>query len=96
MIKVKSIGAPTPGAHWSMGADYMQRIAPKDARALCGMYPLPKMGYETVCALAKGPHGFFNRLLVQNISGAYFLACTSEPTANWPEVFRVEIVGAQQ
>lgn len=96
MIKVKSLGAPTPGAHWSYGPRFMQRIAPKDARGLCGMYPTPAMGCETVCAFTKNVVGGFDRLTVQNISGAYFLACTSISVDQWPEVFRVEIVGAPE
>lgn len=88
MTKVKQTALPPTGAHWSYGADYMRRISKASAKVLCGLYPAPRMGYETVVAVS--PDGF--RLRVQNISGAYYLACSSAPVDQWPELFQVEVV----
>jgi hypothetical protein len=91
MLKVKSIGKPTPGAHWSYGVDHMTEISKANAAKLCGMHPLPKMGYEMVCAFKKHEFGGFDRLMVQNISGMYFLACTSVQSWQWAETFGIEV-----
>lgn len=42
MVKIKSLGKPPEGAHWSYGPDHMTLISPKDARSLVG--DLPTMG----------------------------------------------------
>ena len=92
MTKIKSIGAPTYGAHWSMGPRFMQQISKSNAARLCGMYPLPKMGCEVGCAFVKNVVGGFDRLMVQNISGSFFVACGSVSIDYWPDTFHVEIL----
>ena len=70
------------------GRDYMGRIGPKSARELCGMYPLPRVGEETVVALR--PNG--PRLYVANISGHYVLRSAQSKVDQWPEMFGVRFV----
>ena len=94
MIRIKQTGLPISGAHWSYGADYMRRVSKKSAAALCGMYPLPRMGYEVIVAIKPFP-GFSttgHRLVIHNISGDYFIASTDTSVSQWPETFGVEIV----
>lgn len=93
MIKVKNKGAPIPGAHWSMGPDCMVKISKADAANLCGMYPLPRMGCEMVCAIRPDPKfpSFNSRLMVQNISGDFYLCSPNANIPQWPGMFGVEV-----
>jgi hypothetical protein len=70
------------------GKDYMGRISPKSARALCGMYPVPKVGNETLVALR--PNG--PRLYVSNISGHFVLRSAQARVSEWPTMFGVTFV----
>lgn len=67
------------------GKDYMGRISAKSARALCGMYPVPKVGEETLVALR--PNG--PRLYVSNISGHFVLRSAQARVSEWPSLFGV-------
>lgn len=69
------------------GKDYMGRISPKSARALCGMYPVPKVGNETLVALR--PNG--PRLYVSNISGHFVLRSAQARVSEWPSLFGVTL-----
>lgn len=93
MIKIKTIGPGSDAGQHSMGDKYMVRIGDKSARALCGMYPMPNMGHEIIVAIAPDKQfpSFKNRLLVQNISGQYFLASNSVEVTAWPDVFKIEV-----
>lgn len=86
MMTIKQTGLPQSGAHWSYGPDYMRQISERSARNLCGMYPLPRIGYETVVAFNPASR---SRLFVQNISGAYFVASTDTRVSAWYDVFGV-------
>lgn len=94
MIKIKQTGGAEHAGFASMGNDHMRRISTATARQLCGMYPAPDMGYETVVAFTRDIHfpAFAHRLHVQNISGSYFIACSSYMVEQWPDVFKVQIV----
>jgi hypothetical protein len=92
MITIRQTGLPVCGAHWSYGERYMREISADSARKLCGMYPTPRMGYETIVGIRGDGYGGKYRLCVQNISGAFFLASSSVPVAQWPEVFEVKVV----
>lgn len=70
------------------GREHMAVIGTAAARGLCGMYPMPKIGYETVVALNVS-HGA--RLYVANISGAYVLRSSSVAVDRWPEIFGVTL-----
>ena len=91
-IIVKSLGYNLPSGMY-YGPDYMVKISKPNAKAFCGMYPLPAMGSETVIAVAKIQHGFKVELTVQNISGCYYLASSQVPLNEWPETFKVMIKG---
>ena len=90
MITIKAVhdDLAGKGCHWHYGARYMQRISTVTARKLCGVYPLPRMGYETLVAITSG----FNKLYVQNNSGGYWVCSSSVPVDKWPEVFGVTCV----
>lgn len=88
MTKVKQTALPPTGAHWSYGADYMRGISKASAKVLCGRNPTPAVGYETVVAIA--PDG--SRLYVKNMSGAFYLACSSARVDRWPELFQVAVI----
>lgn len=94
MIKIKQTGGADHAGFASMGDDHMRRISVKTARQLCGMYPAPAMGYETVVAFVRDSNfpSFAHRLHVQNIAGSYFVACSSCTVDQWPDVFKVQIV----
>ena len=85
---VKTLPDTATGCHWYWGEDYMVRISEAGAKKLCD---LPKMGYGAVLQHKRCSLGFRLELVVQNISGSFWLACSSTPTARWPEVFGVEI-----
>ena len=87
---VKSLGYDLASGSY-YGADYMTKISKVNAKAFCGMYPLPKMGSETVVAIAKIQQLFKLELTVQNISGCYYLASSQVPISQWPETFQVTI-----
>ncbi|QMV32526.1 hypothetical protein KMB83_gp06 [Ralstonia phage Anchaing] len=70
------------------GLDYEAKISAKRARALCGMYPMPQMGYET-CVAFLDTGLMKHKLYVQNVSGTYALACTTAKRSEWPELFGV-------
>ena len=88
IIRIKAAGEAPHGAHWNYGPQYMREIGKRTARALCGMYPLPKIGYETLVRRGLGQ----SRLYVQNVGGDYYIASPSDPISAWPEVFGVEMV----
>jgi len=94
MIKVKQTGNASDAGFQSMGEENMRRISEKTARALCGMYPMPDMGREVCVAFASDKEWptFKHRLSVQNISGLFFLACSSVSVDAWPDVFKVEVI----
>lgn len=73
------------------GPDNMARISDKSARGLCGMYPMPKIGYE-VCVAVNVSHGA--RLYVANVSGAFVLRSPSVSVESWPDRFGVSLVRA--
>ena len=91
-MRIQSYGAPIKGAHWSYGADYMCRIGKATALKLCGMYPMPRMGYEVAVAIARDAAP----LMVQNISGDYYLASTSDSIDRWPAVYGITILPARE
>jgi len=93
MLTITARGNPPSGNHWSYGPEFMQRIGRAAALKLCGMYPLPEVGYQTIVALAADGFGGYRRLEVQNISGDFYAACTNVKVGEWPEVFRVRLVG---
>ena len=90
-VKVLETGPTGTPGHWYYGPDHMVRISKSDARKLCGMYPLPEMGYSVTVAIKPDPvfSSFWYRLDVQNVSGDYFLACTNVTKDQWVEVFGV-------
>lgn len=76
-----------PGSNF--GAEYQGIISHKSAAALCGMYPMPKVGYETCVAFA--PKHYGARLYVANVAGIYVLRSADSKVANWPDVFGVTL-----
>lgn len=90
MIKIKSIGSADGAGFQSMGNDRMCEVSQRTARKLCGMYPMPAMGYETVVAV-KHDHLIWLRLVVQNVSGKYFLCSANVLINQWGTVFGVEV-----
>lgn len=95
MITIKQTNRASDAGHHSMGDDYMRGISKATAKALCGMYPLPEMGYQTIVAAVADRHfpmSTRHRLEVQNISGQYFVACCSVKVEAWPDVFKVKVI----
>lgn len=90
MIKIKSIGSAEGAGFQSMGNDRMCEVSSLTARKLCGMYPMPAMGYEIVVGV-KRDHSFWLRLVVQNISGKYFLCSANVLIEHWGTVFGIEV-----
>ena len=70
----------------AMGPEHQARISEATARALCGLYPMPRPGYEVVAAVAN--HA---RLFVQNLGGLYYIASASVSIPHWPMVFGVTL-----
>lgn len=69
------------------GPRHQCRISPKSARGLCGMFPLPEVGYETAVALNR----MYGNLRVANVAGVYVLRASGAPIDQWPDVFGVTI-----
>lgn len=95
MIEVKSLAKPPVGNHWTYGPEHMQRISVTSARALCGMYPTPKVGYETLVAVAPDGYGGKKRLYVQNVGGHFYVASSDTKISDWPASFGVTVKEAQ-
>lgn len=76
-----------------MGDSYELPITKKQARALCGMYPLPGIGRETVVALKPDPiySAFWFRLNVGNYGGVYVATSCNVARDQWPEIFGVTL-----
>jgi hypothetical protein len=70
------------------GATHQAAISKATARGLCGMYPLPKIGYET-CVAINVQRGA--RLYVANMSGVYVVRSSYLAVTDWPEVFGVTL-----
>lgn len=92
VIEIRQTGLPESGNHWSYGPGHMRKISARSAAALCGMYPTPRMGYETTVAAANDGYGGMYLLCVQNISGTFYLASASVQVDDWPETFQVKII----
>jgi hypothetical protein len=77
----------------NMGESHMARISKATAKKLCDMYPLPSMGREMVVAVKLDPcYSAFNlMLLVQNISGYFYLASSDTAKEYWPDVFGISL-----
>jgi len=71
------------------GVEFEHRVTRNRARTLCGIRPLPRMGYETCVAVKRDHLGLTLRLWVQNISGVYVLASADTSKDRWEEVFNV-------
>lgn len=91
MVCIQTLGIPPADSHWSYGPDYMRRISKPNAQALCGMFPLPRLGYETVVAVVPDGYGGRKRLHVQNVAGHFYLASTDTRVQDWPATFGVQI-----
>ena len=73
------------------GEAYMVRISAKTARAFAGLYSVPAMGHEIVVAIAPSRLGFRNILLLQNLSGDFYLCSPSSDVVEWPNVFKITV-----
>jgi hypothetical protein len=77
------------------GPDYEHAISKACAQTLMGTAQLPRLGFEIQIAKHNtDPDPLFNDpsyLYVQNISGRYYLACTTYPKECWPRIFSVLI-----
>lgn len=76
------------------GLEYEHKISKACAQTLRGDLDLPKMGYETQVAIFTTPSSepafaVSERLYIQNISGSFYLACTSSPKISWPRLFKI-------
>lgn len=91
MIEVRSIANPPAGTHWSYGPEHMRRVSAATARALCGMYPAPSVGYETIVAVAPDGFGGKKRLYVQNVGGDFYVASADTKIVDWPTAFGVTV-----
>ena len=72
-------------------ASHQAPLTRKQARALCGMYSLPAVGYETVVAIKPDGMGFKRRLQVANVSGDFYAVSYDTPRSEWAAEFRVQI-----
>lgn len=82
---------PGTGGHWYMGHSYMRAIGKADAARILAPHALPRMGHETTAHYARDGRGDAHTLSVQNISGAFFLACCSASVDTWPALFGIEV-----
>jgi hypothetical protein len=55
------------------------------------MYPTPKVGYETLVAIAPDGFGGKKRLYVQNVSGDFYIASSDTAISEWPDSFQVTV-----
>lgn len=89
-VKIKESKAYSlaPGAHY--GPTHAAHISRSTAVKLCGMYPLPRMGEETVCAIKVHTWGR-SRLYVANMSGGFMVQSGSVAIDAWPDMFGIEL-----
>lgn len=85
-------------AYNNMGRDHMVPISEASAMKLYNgqLYhkrDLPAMGCESTALSvpARDFPSFHERLLLQNISGSFYLASSSTPVSDWPAVFGVHV-----
>ena len=74
---------------WFMGHDYMRGVSHRTAKALSEA--LPDIGME-VCVAKLEDGSFWHRLMLQNISGTFVLACSSAKVETWDRHFNLDIV----
>lgn len=76
----------------SFGESHAVKIGKVKARQFCGMYPMPDVGYEVIVAITSDDtfSAFKHRLMVQNISGEYWLCSSSVSREEWPVIFKVQ------
>lgn len=96
MIKIKAAVVDTKKVFfrntWFYGNEHTLQISKGEAKKLCGMYPLPEVGYETVVAFKQDLLIGRLRLYVQNVSGSYMIASSQVRVSDWDSVFGVHIV----
>lgn len=90
MIKIKESKqySVAPGLHY--GPTHAAHISRATAKALCGMYPLPRMGEETVCAVKIHSWGR-SCLYVANMSGGFMVQSSQVAIDAWPDTFGIEL-----
>lgn len=86
-IKVKSLGGPPAWRTGRHGPDHTCRISAGMANNLCAGH-LPQLGDERIVSHAMP---VTTRLVLQNISGTYWLHCPNLPIKAWGEHFNVEV-----
>ena len=89
-MKISELKPESLSTHLYYGANHMVRIGRASAEALLKGVA-PQMGYTTDVARCVDEQGFDQRLMVQNISGDYYLASTSTPIDQWPQAFGVTV-----
>lgn len=75
------------------GADWEWQTSKANAEKYLNGKPLPKMGYETDLIVKKDDYGFTCRLVILNISGTYFVACSNVERKYWPDFFGFTLEG---
>lgn len=70
---------------WFMGHDYMRGVSRHTAKTLCEK--LPEVGWEQPIAVEDTDSLLPHRLVLQNVSGTFVLACPSAKVEAWPRLF---------
>ena len=92
IIRIHEQQKAPPVRHENFGSEYQVCVTPTTARRLCGMYPVPEIGCETVVAIVQTDLGFKYRLQVANIGGQVVVRSSAMTVDQWPDVFRVQVI----
>lgn len=69
---------------WQMDKNHQKKLSREQANTLCSGLPLPRMGFETPVIRCPDGYGGSHTLRVQNISGDFYVACSSLRLDEWP------------
>lgn len=76
------------------GEDYEHRVSAAIASKLLESVNFQrelKMGYEVCIKRAKSISGLYQWLNLQNVSGTFYLTCTSCPKDDWKDIFQIDL-----
>lgn len=74
------------GGHWEISTSKANAEKYLNGKAL------PKIGYETDLIVRKDDYGFTCRLVIINVSGTFYVACSNVERKFWPEFFGFTLI----
>ncbi len=73
------------------GNEWEMQVSKAKAQKILGENTLPRMGYETTVKTVKCDYDFTHHLVVNNISGIFYIACCSIAVREWVSIFNFDL-----